>query len=54
MKDKINLRKFLQEMPVGEKIIFERKDLKKFRTLVTKGLLIIAIPDGKYKIERIY
>jgi hypothetical protein len=48
------MKEQVRTLKVGEKIIFERKDLKKFRTLVTKGLLIIAIPDGKYKIERIY
>jgi len=48
------MKEQVRNLKVGENIIFEHKDLKKFRALVTKGLLIIAVPEGKYKIERIY
>jgi hypothetical protein len=47
-------REQVNNLKVGEKIEFEHSELKKYRLLVKKGLLIIAIPDGKYKIERIY
>ena len=50
----MKLREKVNSLKVGEKIEFEHSELKKFRGMVKKGLIITAIPDGKYKIERIY
>ncbi len=49
-----HLKEKVKELKAGESLIFEREYLRKIRSLIQKkqGYIIVAAPDGKYKLER--
>ena len=50
-----HLKEKVKELKVGDSFIFERDELRKIRSLIQKkqGYLIVAAPDGKYKLEKL-
>ena len=49
-----HLKEKVKELKVGDSFIFEREELRRVRSLIQKkqGYLIVAAPEGKYRLER--